>query len=102
MKRRLIPTLVGLALIVALVMLRAADPYPVQVVRDIAFDFYQRLAPRQAADFPIRVACTTALTPADVPPYTTTSYTRPSEQPLSTAIASIRPNKLFFMVPYYP
>ena len=55
MKRRLIPTLVGLALVVALVLLRAADPYPVQVVREIAFDFYQRLAPRQAGDFPIRV-----------------------------------------------
>lgn len=55
LKRRLVPILVGLALVVALVLLRAADPYPVQIVREIAFDFYQRLAPREAADFPIRV-----------------------------------------------
>lgn len=55
MKRRLIPSLIGLAIVVALVLLRAADPYPVQVVREIAFDTYQRLAPRADADFPIRV-----------------------------------------------
>ena len=55
MKRRLIPSLIGLALVLALVLLRAADPYPVQVLREIAFDTYQRLAPREAADFPIRV-----------------------------------------------
>jgi adenylate cyclase len=54
--KRLVPTLFGLALVLALVLLRAADPYPVQTVREIAFDFYQRLAPREAPnDFPIRV-----------------------------------------------
>jgi adenylate cyclase len=56
LKRRLLPVLVGLLLVAALVALRAADPYPVQVVREIAFDFYQRLAPRQQpADLPVRV-----------------------------------------------
>lgn len=55
-RRRLIPTLFGLGLVLALVALRAADPYPIQVVREIAFDFYQRLAPReQTADLPVRV-----------------------------------------------
>ncbi len=54
-KRRLVPSLIGLALVAALVLLRAADPYPVQTLREIAFDTYQRLAPREAADFPIRV-----------------------------------------------
>src|SRR5690606_38927535 len=29
--------------------------YPVQGVREIAFDTYQRLLPRAAADFPIRI-----------------------------------------------
>jgi adenylate cyclase len=55
LKRRLVPALFGLALVAGLVLLRAADPYPVTVVREIAFDTYQRLKPRAAADFPIRV-----------------------------------------------
>lgn len=55
LKRRLVPVLFGLALVVGLVLLRAVDPYPVQVVREIAFDTYQRLKPRAPADFPIRV-----------------------------------------------
>lgn len=55
LKRRLVPALFGLALVVGLVLLRAADPYPVQVLREIAFDTYQRVKPRAAADFPIRV-----------------------------------------------
>jgi adenylate cyclase len=55
-RRRLIPTLFGLLLVIALVAMRAADPYPIQVVREIAFDFYQRLAPReQTADLPVRI-----------------------------------------------
>jgi adenylate cyclase len=55
LKRRLVPTLFGLAIVLALVLLRAADPYPIQAVREIAFDFYQRLQPRPAADLPVRV-----------------------------------------------
>ncbi|WP_417307386.1 CHASE2 domain-containing protein [Devosia sp.] len=35
--------------------LRGADPYPVQVLREIAFDSYQRLKPRVAGDPPVRV-----------------------------------------------
>jgi adenylate cyclase len=54
--KRLVPTVFGLALVLALVLLRAADPYPVEIARQIAFDFYQRLAPRETPkDFPIRV-----------------------------------------------
>jgi adenylate cyclase len=55
LRKRLIPTLFGLVIVIALVMLRAADPYPIQIARQIAFDFYQQLAPRPAADWPIRV-----------------------------------------------
>lgn len=55
LNRRLVPTLFGLGLVLGLVFLRAADPYPVQALREIAFDFYQRSHPRPAADFPIRV-----------------------------------------------
>ena len=55
LKRRLVPALFGLALVVGLVLLRVADPYPVEVAREIACDTYQRIKPRAAADFPIRV-----------------------------------------------
>ncbi len=55
MIRRFLPPLLGLLLVVALTLLRIADPYPVQVLREIAFDFYQRLQPRPTADFPVRV-----------------------------------------------
>ncbi|HEY0920796.1 CHASE2 domain-containing protein [Devosia sp.] len=55
LNRRLVPTLFGFGLVLGLVLLRAADPYPVQALRDIAFDFYQRQQPRAAADFPIRI-----------------------------------------------
>ncbi|MDP1732183.1 MAG: adenylate/guanylate cyclase domain-containing protein, partial [Devosia sp.] len=54
-KRRLVPTLFGLGLVLGLGLLRAGDPYPVQALREIAFDFYQRSQPRPDADFPIRV-----------------------------------------------
>lgn len=55
MLRRLLPILAGLVVVVLLTLLRIADPFPVQVMREIAFDFYQRLHPRPTADFPIRV-----------------------------------------------
>ena len=45
-KRRLLPALFGLVIVLALTGLRAADPYPVAALREIAFDFYQRLKPR--------------------------------------------------------
>jgi adenylate cyclase len=55
LNRRLVPTLFGLGIVLGLGLLRAADPYPVQALREIAFDFYQRSQPRPPADFPIRV-----------------------------------------------
>ncbi|HWA17382.1 MAG TPA: adenylate/guanylate cyclase domain-containing protein [Devosia sp.] len=55
MNRRLLPTLIGLLLVVALVALRAADPYPIQVLRDIAFDTFQRIQPRTGPEGPVRI-----------------------------------------------
>src|SRR5690606_32291626 len=48
--------LFGLLIVLGLMGLRAADPYPIQVVREIAFDLYQRLQPRDIpTDAPVRV-----------------------------------------------
>ncbi|MDB5539092.1 MAG: adenylate/guanylate cyclase protein [Devosia sp.] len=55
MFRRLLPIFAGLVVVLLLTLLRVADPYPVQVLREIAFDFYQRLHPRPTADLPVRV-----------------------------------------------
>jgi adenylate cyclase len=55
MLRRLLPILAGLVIVVLLTLLRIADPFPVQVLREIAFDFYQRLHPRPATELPVRV-----------------------------------------------
>jgi adenylate cyclase len=55
MLRRLIPIFAGLVVVVLLTLLRIADPYPTQVLREIAFDLYQRLYPRPAAEYPVRV-----------------------------------------------
>jgi adenylate cyclase len=55
MIRRLLPAFVGLVIVVLLTLLRIGDPFPVQVVREIGFDFYQRLHPRPAAELPVRV-----------------------------------------------
>ena len=55
MLRRLLPILAGLVIVILLMFLRIADPFPVQVLREIAFDFYQRLHPRPEAEFPVRV-----------------------------------------------
>ena len=54
-RRRIMPTVLGLAIVLALALLRLADPYPVRVARETAFDFFQQLAPRPKADFPVRV-----------------------------------------------
>ncbi|MEQ1900073.1 MAG: adenylate/guanylate cyclase domain-containing protein [Devosia sp.] len=53
--RRLIPTLLGLALVLGLAALRVADPYPLQVLRELAFDSYQRILPRSGPAGPVRV-----------------------------------------------
>ncbi|WP_374627069.1 CHASE2 domain-containing protein, partial [Devosia sp.] len=55
MIRRLLPILLGLVIVIGLTLVRAADPFPVQVLREIAFDFYQRLHPRPQGEFPVRV-----------------------------------------------
>ncbi|HVY51973.1 MAG TPA: adenylate/guanylate cyclase domain-containing protein [Devosia sp.] len=53
--RRLLPTLLGLCLVALLALLRLADPLPVAAIRDMWFDFEQRLLPRPATDSPVRV-----------------------------------------------
>jgi len=55
MIRRLLPALVGFVIVVLLTALRVGDPFPVQVAREIGFDFYQRLHPRPQAELPVRV-----------------------------------------------
>ena len=54
-KRRLLPTLLGLVLVGLLGLIRLGDPLPVAAIRDMGFDFYQRLQPRAGADSPVRV-----------------------------------------------
>ena len=44
LNRRLLPTLLGLLLVVALALLRLADPLPVAAIRDMGFDLEQRLS----------------------------------------------------------
>ncbi|HEX4297160.1 MAG TPA: CHASE2 domain-containing protein, partial [Devosia sp.] len=53
--RRLLPTLLGLALVLLLALLRVADPLPMSTIRDMGFDLEQRLKPRTAFDSPVRV-----------------------------------------------
>ncbi len=55
LSRRLLPTLLGLLIVVLLVVLRLGDPLAVVAIRDIGFDFYQRLQPRAGIDSPVRV-----------------------------------------------
>ncbi|MEQ1771526.1 MAG: CHASE2 domain-containing protein, partial [Devosia sp.] len=55
MRRRLLPTLLGLVLVLVLAFIRAADPYPVLVAREITFDLYQRAVPRTGPEGPVRV-----------------------------------------------
>ena len=54
-RRRIVPTLVGVVIIIALALLRLSDPYPVRVARETAFDFYQQVDPRPKGDYPVRV-----------------------------------------------
>jgi adenylate cyclase len=53
--QRPMATLIGLALIAALVLLRLGDPQPVAAIRDIGFDALQRAQPRPAAESAVRV-----------------------------------------------
>lgn len=54
-RRRLIAIPFGLVILGLLAWIRVADPYPVQALREIAFDWFQRLAPRESADYPVRI-----------------------------------------------
>jgi adenylate cyclase len=54
-RRRLSALLFGVVVVVALVLLRASDPYPLRVARETTFDFFQQLRPRTAPDLPIRI-----------------------------------------------
>lgn len=54
--RRLLALLFGAAVTFALVLLRAADPYPVTAARETAFDLFQQIRPRPApVDLPLRI-----------------------------------------------
>ena len=55
-KRRAAALLFGAAVVIALVLLRAVDPYPVRVARETTFDLFQQIKPRAApADLPVRI-----------------------------------------------
>ena len=54
-RRRLVPDFIGLLVVALLTWLRLADPYAVQTLRDLTFDSYQRIHPREAQDAPVRI-----------------------------------------------
>ncbi|MBB4050793.1 adenylate cyclase [Devosia subaequoris] len=55
-RRGWLALLFGLTVIAGLTLLRAADPYPVQVARETTFDLFQQLRPREAPpDLPVRI-----------------------------------------------
>ncbi|MEK1932598.1 MAG: adenylate/guanylate cyclase domain-containing protein [Pararhizobium sp.] len=47
--------IVGLVIVVILTILRASDPQLMRQAREVAFDEYQRIAPRAFEDLPVRV-----------------------------------------------
>lgn len=53
--RRAIPAFIGIVLVALLVWIRLVDPFALQTLRELAFDTYQRAAPREAVDAPIRI-----------------------------------------------
>ncbi|MFN0114068.1 MAG: CHASE2 domain-containing protein [Paracoccaceae bacterium] len=53
--RRVVFFLIGMAMVAALGFARLLDPAPVQGLREIYFDYLQRIAPRQDADLPVKV-----------------------------------------------
>jgi adenylate cyclase len=56
MRRRSIPILLGLAFVLVLLAIRIADPYPVRLLREIAFDTFQQIKPRAPIDAAVRIA----------------------------------------------
>lgn len=56
MGRRLLALSLGLGVLLALLALRLADPYPVRVARETSFDLFQQLKPRMAPPgLPVRI-----------------------------------------------
>jgi adenylate cyclase len=56
MKRsQLIGIVIGLSVVAGFTVLRASDPQPLKLARDLTFDQYQRVAPRPFEDLPVRV-----------------------------------------------
>src|SRR5215217_407692 len=56
MARRVLALTLGLVVILGLLALRLADPFPVRVARETSFDLFQQLRPRTAPpDLPIRI-----------------------------------------------
>ncbi|WP_163846116.1 CHASE2 domain-containing protein [Pseudooceanicola aestuarii] len=53
--KRYAARLVGLALLLALLALRVVDPLPVQTLRNLSFDAYQRWHPRPVPDLPVAI-----------------------------------------------
>lgn len=47
--------IIGLAIVAALTILRARDPQPLRMARDVTFDEYQRILPRTFEPMPVRV-----------------------------------------------
>lgn len=54
-RTQLVGLIIGLALVAALTVLRASDPPLLRLARDVTFDEYQRLAPRDFEDVPVRI-----------------------------------------------
>ena len=48
--------LVGALVLLGALLVRAIDPVPIQLLRNLAFDTYQRLEPRTwLAEYPVRI-----------------------------------------------
>ncbi len=55
MKRHLLPIAIGVLAVVLAVVLRVADPWPIETTRLAVFDSYQRLKPRDDPPLPVRI-----------------------------------------------
>lgn len=55
MKRHLLPIAIGVLALALAVLLRIADPWPIETARLAVFDSYQRLKPRDDPPLPVRI-----------------------------------------------
>jgi len=55
MKRHLLPISIGVLALALAVLLRIADPWPIEAARLTVFDSYQRLKPRDDPPLPVRI-----------------------------------------------